>query len=694
MLESTYSYPLVLLSFLIATVAAFTSLDLTGRIASLPRASNRTFWLSGGAVALGLGIWSMHFIGMLAFSLPIPLGYDLATTLYSLALVIGVAYLALHQVTQRTLTRPRLLVGAVVVGLGISGMHYMGMAALQMSPGIDYSLPRVLLSVAIAVAASFMALRLAFALRSADRQRRFRQRLAAAMVMGAAICSMHYTGMWAAEFPIGVVCLAAGQIDIHWLAATILAGTLGVLGVALVLSVLDSRLQDRTLRFNDTLRSANEMLLYQATHDELTGLPNRGFLAERLEQAILFARSNDKRFAVYFIDIDGFKAINDSLGHNVGDAVLRELACRLRLKLRREDVVARFGGDEFVVVVENLSTAAIAGDLAEKLLDCFQEEFDLVDTHMTVSPSIGISVFPEDGQTSEALLKNADAAMYEVKNAGRNGYRFFEAAMNTSTQRAMNLQRSLRGAVAANQLHIHYQPKFDCTSGKLLGAEALLRWTHSELGPIEPSEFIPIAERSGNITRIGQWVIKAVCQQIRMWDDAGLAPVKIAINLSPIQLRSSSLIREVIELTKEYGVAPSRLMFEITESVAMQNAEETMKAVQRLQQAGFEMAIDDFGTGYSSLSYLQQFAVRQLKVDRLFVNELDVKGSKSRSIVSAIIGLAHALDMEVVAEGVETASQLAMLAEMKCDQAQGFLLARPLGVVDFSRLMGMEPALV
>ena len=693
MLESTYSYPLVLLSFLIATVAAFTSLDLTGRIASLPRASNRTFWLAGGAVALGLGIWSMHFIGMLAFSLPIPLGYDLGTTLYSLAVVIGVSYLALHQVTQRTLTRPRLAAGAVVVGLGISGMHYMGMAAMQMSPGIDYNLPRVLLSVVVAIVASFVALRLAFALRAADPRRRLRQRLAAAMVMGAAICSMHYTGMWAAEFPIGVVCLAAGQINIHWLAATILAGTLGVLGVALVLSVLDSRLQDRTLRFNDTLRSANEMLLYQATHDELTGLPNRGFLAERLEQAILFARSNDKRFAVYFIDIDGFKAINDSLGHNVGDAVLRELAARLRLKLRREDVVARFGGDEFVVVVENLSTAAIAGDLAEKLLDCFQEEFDLIDTHMTVSPSIGISVFPEDGQTSDVLLKNADAAMYEVKNAGRNGYRFFEAAMNTSTQRAMNLQRSLRGAVAGNQLHIHYQPKFDCASGKLLGAEALLRWTHPELGPIEPSEFIPIAERSGNITRIGQWVIKAVCQQIQLWDSAGLAPVKIAINLSPIQLRSSTLIRDVINLTREYGVTPSRLMFEITESVAMQNAEETMKAVQRLQLAGFEMAIDDFGTGYSSLSYLQQFAVRQLKVDRLFVNELDVKGSKSRSIVSAIIGLAHALDMEVVAEGVETASQLALLAEMKCDQAQGFLLARPLGVGDFSRLMGMEPAL-
>ena len=693
MLEATYSYPLVFLSLLIAVAASFTALDLSGRIATLPRSTYRLYWLSGGAMAMGLGIWSMHFVGMLAFSLPIPLGYDLSITLYSLAIVVGVSFIALHLVTLPRLTPSRLVAGSIALGGGIAAMHYTGMAAMLMSPGIEYSVPGVLLSILMAVCISFAALWMAFVLRERPPRLLLARRTAAAVIMGFAIASMHYTGMWAASFPIGVVCSAVSDVNMYWLAATVVVGTLGVLGVALVLSVLDARLQDRTQRFNKSLRHVNEQLLHQATHDELTGLPNRTLLADRVARAIANASINKKKFAVYFIDIDGFKAINDSLGHNVGDAVLRELAGRLRAKLRKEDVVARFGGDEFVVLVEHIAESRVAGDLAEKLLDCFQEDFDLVDTHMTVSPSIGISMYPDDGTTIEALLKNADAAMYEVKGAGRNGYRFFDVAMNTGTQRAMNLQRSLRAAVTGNQFHIHYQPKFNCATGSLLGAEALLRWTHPELGAIEPNEFIPIAERSGNITRVGQWVIKAVCQQIRAWDEAGLPPVKIAVNLSPIQLRSATLMRDVLDLTTEYGVSPSRLMFEITESVAMQNAEETMKAVQRLQVAGFEMAIDDFGTGYSSLSYLQQFAVRQLKVDRLFVNELDVEGSNSRSIVSAIIGLAHALEMEVVAEGVETASQLAMLTEMKCDQAQGFLLARPLGVLDFTHLINRHAAL-
>lgn len=694
MLEATYSYPLVLLSLLIAVAASFTALDLSGRVASLPRSTYRLYWLAGGAVAMGLGIWSTHFVGMLAFELPIPLGYDLTVTLYSLAIVTGVSYLGLHLVTLSPIIPARLALASVALGSGIAAMHYTGMAAMMMSPAIDYSVGGVLLSIVLAICISFVALWMAFVLREGTPRMLSVRRSIAAVIMGTAIAGMHYTGMWAASFPIGAICTAVSDINMHWLVTTIVVGTLGVLGVALVLSVLDARLQDRTMRFDKSLRHVNEQLLHQATHDELTGLPNRSLLADRVAQAIANATLNKKRFAVYFIDIDGFKAINDSLGHNVGDAVLRELAGRLRAKLRKEDVVARFGGDEFVVVVEHITESRVAGDLAEKLLDCFQEDFDLVDTHMTVSPSIGISLFPDDGTTIEALLKNADAAMYEVKGAGRNGYRFFDAAMNTGTQRAMNLQRSLRAAVTGNQLYIHYQPKFNCATGSLLGAEALLRWTHPELGAIEPNEFIPIAERSGNITRVGQWVIKAVCQQIRAWDDAGLPPVKIAVNLSPIQLRSATLIRDVMDLTSEYGVSPSRLMFEITESVAMQNAEETMKAVQRLQLAGFEMAIDDFGTGYSSLSYLQQFAVRQLKVDRLFVNELDTEGSNSRSIVSAIIGLAHALEMEVVAEGVETPSQLALLTEMKCDQAQGFLLARPLGVLDFTTLINRHAAMV
>jgi diguanylate cyclase (GGDEF)-like protein len=688
MLEPSYSLPLVVLSLIIATAASYTALDLSGRIALLPRARYRVYWLAGGSISMGMGIWSMHFVGMLAFSLPIQLGYDLGTTIYSLCLAIAVSYFALHRITSAPLTRPRLLAGGAVMGIGIALMHYTGMAAMQMSPGIVYSWPLVALSVVIAMAASTTSLWMAFVLRTRSFHSLFTRRLGAALVMGGAVASMHYTGMWAARFPDGSICLAASGTDMRWLAATVILGTISVLVITLILSVLDTRLQDRTRGFNNTLRSANEQLLHQATHDELTGLPNRSLLADRVRHAIRSSERSGRRFAVFFVDLDGFKAINDSLGHSVGDSVLKELAGRFKAKLRKEDLVARFGGDEFVLVVEEVSDIAVVGYIAEKLLDCFQDDFNLLDAHMTVSPSIGISLYPDNGTTLEALLKNADAAMYEVKGSGRNGYRFFEAAMNVGTMRAMNIQRGLRAAVANKQLSLNYQPKFDCVTGEMLGAEALLRWTHPDLGLIEPSEFIPIAERSGNIARLGQWVVKTVCEQILIWDAEGMPPVRIAVNLSTVQLRSARLIRDLMEITQQAGVPASRLMFEITESVAMQNAEENLKAVQRLQTAGFDLAIDDFGTGYSSLSCLHQFAVKQLKVDRLFVNELDSGSAKSRSIVSAIISLAHALNMEVVAEGVETVTQLAILNELKCDQAQGFLLARPLSVRDFSLMLG------
>jgi diguanylate cyclase (GGDEF)-like protein len=668
---------MVLLSLLVATLASYTTLDLAARIGRLSSPRYRRHWLLGGAFSMGVGIWAMHFVGMLAMSLPTPLGYDGWTTGASLLIAIGVSYLALYLVTSGALRFARLLKGGVLMGLGITAMHYTGMAAMEMAPGIDYNPWIVAASVGVAIVASIAALWIAFTLRG-DLSHLLLRRAGAALVMGLAITGMHFTGMAAAHFEAGSICLTAGSIDPHWLAALILIGSVAILSITLVLSVLDARMEQKEAIYIESLRLANEELQRQATHDALTGLPNRVVLNERIQHAINSSERSGKRFGVFFMDLDGFKAVNDSLGHRVGDGLLRDLAQRLRGTLRKQDLVARFGGDEFVVLVEDLADAPAAATVAGKLFECFSEDFDLQDSGLIVSPSIGIALFPENGFSVEALLKNADSAMYEAKAGGRNTYRFFESAMNLAAQRTMTIQRGITAALREHQFYLNFQPKFGTRGGDLLGLEALLRWRHPELGQISPAEFIPIAERAGLIARLGQWVVEEACRQIRAWDKQGARPVKIAVNLSVNQLSSTTLAEEMHATVVRHGVAPGRLMFEITESVAMHDTEANMRAIRKLQTLGFDLSIDDFGTGYSSLAYLQKFAVGQLKVDRSFVGALDRKDEKSMAIVSTIIGLAHSLKMEVVAEGVETDEQLALLSEMKCDQVQGYLLGKPL----------------
>jgi len=676
---ASYNPLLVLLSLLVATLASYTTLDLAGRIGRLANPRYRRYWLLGGAFSMGTGIWAMHFVGMLAMSLPIPLGYEPWITAASLGIAIGVSYLALTLVTGSGLGLRKLIKGGVLMGLGIAAMHYSGMQAMQMFPAIDYNPWVVALSVAIAIAASITALWIAFTLQADDLSHLLLRRVGAASVMGLAITGMHFTGMAAAHFGAGSICLAAEDIDPHWLAALILLGTVAILAITLVLSVLDARMEQKEASYTSSLRAANEELQHQAMHDALTGLPNRVVLHDRIVHAINSAERHNSRFGVFFMDLDGFKAVNDSLGHRAGDLLLRELAQRLRAALRKQDLVARFGGDEFVVLVEDLNEASSATTVAGKLFDCFAEDFDLKEAGMMVSPSIGIALYPENGLTVEALLRNADSAMYEAKTAGRNTYRFFEPAMNQAAQRTMQMQRGFSAGLRENQFYLDFQPKFDTVRGGLLGLEALLRWHHPELGQLPPDEFIPIAERAGQISRLGHWVVEEACRTILAWDARGAVPVKVAVNLSVNQLSSPHLAEEMHAIVQKHGVAPARLMFEITESVAMHDSEANMRAIRKLQVLGFDLSIDDFGTGYSSLSYLQKFAVGQLKVDRSFVNALDRNDEKSLAIVSTIIGLAHSLKMEVVAEGVETNEQLAMLSEMKCDQVQGFLLGRPLG---------------
>jgi diguanylate cyclase (GGDEF)-like protein len=679
----TYNYWLVAASFSVATLASYTALDLTGRISQLSSPRLRQTWLAGGAAAMGVGIWSMHFIAMLAMSLPIPLGYDLGLTGYSLAIAIVVSYFALFITTRPKLTLFHLAAGSVLMGVGIAGMHYTGMAALRMQPGIQYQPAWFTASIAIAIAASMAALLIARRLSDDAARTVTRDRLGAALVMAVAINGMHYSGMEAASFPPGSICGAANGVDIEWLASAVIVLTFGILIVTLMLSRFDAR----TTFLASAVTTLNGQIVRLATLDTLTGLPNRATLTERIDSAIERARRRNSMFAILFMDLDGFKTINDSLGHAAGDQVLAAFAQRLQVCVRATDTVARLGGDEFVVLCENLVSRHDAGLIAEGVIDRMREGVWNDNEPLQVMPSIGIALYPHDGDTVDTLLKHADAAMYEAKRAGRSTYRFFEASMNEAATRTLQIQHALHEAFSAGHFSLHFQPKFRGDSNELAGAEALIRLNHPQLGVLAPLEFIPIAERSGQIVQIGYWVVRETCRQIRRWTDEGLPAMKIAINLSPRQLSQPNLVAAIQKIVEAEHVACDQIMFEITETVAMQDAPRTIEMIREFQASGFEIAIDDFGTGYSSLAYLQRFRVKQLKIDRFFTNGLDDKSPEGTAIVSAIIALAHSLDMDVVAEGVETASQLDKLKAMMCDEMQGFLLGKPLPADAFSALL-------
>ena len=680
---STYNNWLVVLSLIVASLASYTALDLAGRISLLTQPRHRQIWLLGGAAAMGVGIWSMHFIGMLAFSLPIPLGYDVGITAASLAIAILVSYFALYVITRTRLTLPRLTTGGLLMGFGIAGMHYTGMAAMRMQPGIDYDPALFAASIVIAVVASNAALWIAHTLSDAAQTNVLTKRIGAAVVMGFAITGMHYTGMAAAHFAPGAICGVARGINSYWLATTITLFTFAILTVTLMLSRFDAR----TTFLQSSVSKLNGQIIKLATFDTLTDLPNRRTLTEYVERAIRTSRRNRRRFAVLFMDLDGFKTINDSLGHSAGDDVLRAFAQRLLQCVRGVDTVARLGGDEFVVLLEDIGSPDDAEHIAESVLERMRAGTWMDGQPLHVTPSIGISLYPDDGEDVDVLLKNADAAMYAAKRAGRATYRFFHATMNDAATRTLRIQNALHDALRAGHFFLEFQPKFRCDTGEMVGAEALIRLRHPELGLLMPLEFIAIAERSGQIVSIGYWVAREACRQIRRWETEGIPGVKVAINLSPRQLAQPDLVARMVEIVRSEHVACEQIMFEITESVAMQDAPRTIETIREFRQCGFDIAIDDFGTGYSSLAYLQQFHVKQLKIDRVFTHGLDEHGHSGSAIIAAVIALAHSLKMDVVAEGVETRSQHEKLRAMMCDEMQGFLLGHPLAPDAFGAFM-------
>ncbi|MFL7963779.1 putative bifunctional diguanylate cyclase/phosphodiesterase [Pseudomonas kielensis] len=674
MLIGSYSPALVSISLFVAVLASYTALDLAGRIATAQgRAAH--FWMIGGALAMGVGIWSMHFIGMLAFTLPVELGYDVSITALSLLTAILSSGFALWLVSQPRLPAWQLAFGALIMGAGISAMHYTGMAALRMQPGIDYDPTLFGASLVIAVGASAAALWIAFRLRQNSPHVRL-ARAGAAVVMGIAIVGMHYTGMAGARFSEGSFCGSLDGLSGKGLDNLVLITTLAVLAIALLTSILDARLEARTAELAQSLTRANRELTQLALHDPLTGLPNRVLLADRIDQAMHRVQEQGGCFALMFIDLDGFKPVNDAFGHHMGDLLLRDVALRLREDLRSQDTLARIGGDEFVLLVQ-LAEPDDALRLAARQVGLIGRTFRVSEHDLQISASVGIALYPGNGQSAEELLMNADAAMYHAKGAGKNGYSFFDASMNSNARKQLQLLQDLRMAVEQRQFSLHYQPKFDAANGRPVGAEALLRWTHPTQGLLMPDTFIDLAEKTGLIIPIGEWVLNEACRQMREWYVLGYTDWRIAVNLSALQFCHTGLVQSVAKALETHKLPANSLTLEITETTAMSDADASMTVLQLLSDMGVDLSIDDFGTGYSSLMYLKRLPANELKIDRGFVRDLE-HDSDDAAIVSAIVALGQALGLRIVAEGVETDMQQDFLTQLGCDSLQGYLLGHPL----------------
>ncbi len=674
MLVHSYDKLLVLFSVLVAVMASYTALTLVGRL-TVARGHAAQMWLAAGALAMGLGIWSMHFVGMLAFRLPIPLGYDIALTTYSLLIAVAASGFALRLVSRQTLPWNRLGLGALLMGFAVAGMHYTGMAAMRMDPAIDYDPLLFGLSVLIAVTACGAALWIVFRLRQHTRHT-VHLRMGAAVVMGVAIAAMHYTGMAAARFPLGSVCRAAASgLAADELAMPVLLITICVLAMALLTSILDLRMEMRTAVLANSLAAAHQELGYLALHDKLTKLPNRALFEDRFEQSLQAATRLRTRLAVLFIDLDGFKVINDSFGHQIGDHVLAEAARRIWTVAGAANIVGRLGGDE-VVLLAAVDGPDDAGALAERMLGDLREPIEIDNHALRISASIGIAIYPDDGNDQRTLLRNADAAMYHAKGSGRDASCFFTASMNSDVQAQLELAQDLRCALHQRQLELHYQAKFSAAETEVIGAEALLRWRHPRHGLLTPDQFLGLAEKTGMMLPIGNWVLDEACAQLARWHAAGHRHWTMAVNLSTTQFSHPGLMGTVHAAIERHGLDPCALTLEITESTAMLNMEKSLAILQRLAAMGVRIAIDDFGTGHSSLLYLKRLPASELKIDRGFVRDLTENGEDA-AIISAIIALGRTLNLQIVAEGVETAAQQAILVKLGCHALQGYLLGRP-----------------
>ena len=736
----------------------------------------RSTWVCVAAVSVGFGIWATHFVVMLAFDVGFPAGYDWNLTIASLLMAIGVcgAGLGVAGLGNRS---SDLLLGGAVVGIGISAMHYIGMAALQMGGEIAWDPGLVAASVIAGIVLGAMALRLGAA------RRNVRARLLGAGLLTLAICTMHFTAMGAAGFQNCYPSAAPGEISPAVLALVVGSASILILLAALGGMYLDLRdrkravaeqsrmksladaaveglvicdgptivtvnasfrrlvggardeiagrpisdflaadgcaaLFERTNQLAETeLTSASgerlpvEVVLRQvdfggrphhaiavrdlrarkraeshirflAHHDAMTGLANRTSFNAQLDAEIARAAEAGTKLAVLCLDLDRFKEVNDLFGHAAGDAMLQKVAAIIESATGMPRFAARLGGDEFALILPGLESGGQAGAAAQALLDAFVAANGDTDEGGPISVSIGIAVFPQDAREAGQLMTFADTALYCAKADGRGTYRMFEAQMGAQVRDRRQIEHDLRMALAASQLPLVYQPQVDIETGEVTGFEALVRWTHPERGPIPPSVFIPIAEESGLVLQLGEWVMRTACSEAASWTN----PLMVAVNVSAVQLHAPNFVAFVRQVLAETGLEPGRLEIEITETAMIRNINRALSSLRQIKALGVKVAMDDFGTGYSSLSNLRAFPFDRIKVDQSFIRAVHTN-DQAAAIVRAVVGLGKGLNLPILAEGVERPEELEFLRNEICDSAQGFWFGRPQDIAVYENIV-------
>jgi diguanylate cyclase (GGDEF)-like protein len=763
---------LVALAALVCLLASFTVATLLHHVR---RSTGQMYyvWLAVAATATGFGIWATHFIAMLAFSPGIPSAYNIALTALSL-----VAAILLTGVGLQVALEPFRLsgwLGGAIVGGGIAVMHYLGMAAFEIAGWILWNPTLVVASVVLGAALGAPALAIGV------RATTLRQRLWAALLLTAAICSHHFTAMGAAAIiPDPTIEVPESALPIGWLAIAVALASFGIIVLAFSGLALDIRDRRRAALEADRMRglanaaveglilcdgeviatvndsfaklvgaptddpvgkplarffpddSARAKLLgtlnrpieadlhdrndkripvelivrpvdfagkrhhaiavrdlrarkqaerhisFLAHHDALTGLPNRASFNRKLDQAIETALAGRKPLAVLCLDLDRFKEVNDLFGHAAGDTLLQTVARCVAGVLDEEQMLARLSGDEFAIILPEISGPSTAGRVAERVLDALRAENKHSTTSALVSASVGIALCPADATDRQVLLSYADTALYRAKADGRDTYRFFETMMGAEVHNRRLLEHDLRHAISRGELSLAYQPQQRIESGEIVGFEALLRWQHPTRGAVSPSVFIPIAEESGAILAIGEWVLRKACSDAASWR----RPLTVAVNVSAVQLYNNEFARLVHEILLNSGLSPHRLEIEITETAMIRDPNRALTTLRQLKAMGVRIAMDDFGTGYSSLSNLRAFPVDKIKIDRSFIKSVDVNG-QAAAIVRAVLGLGRGLGLPVLAEGVETTGELSFLSAESCDEVQGYLVSSPGAISGF-----------
>lgn len=668
--------PLLVAGLLIAVLSMYAALDLAGRMrAAMDRLGN-LLWLVAGALTLGSGIWAVHFVGSSTIELPFPARYQPWQVVGSWMTAVALSALVLGITRRRRIPMLRLLSVLLLVVFGAGAVHYVGTSALLVSPRLPYDERLVAAVALVALAGSAAVCWMAMFLRTRAGVTRVRRQLAAAVAFGGLMAAVNWMATAALRPAAALADTSAGRgVEADQLAGISAVALTVYLSVMILVTTLDRRATRRTRLLGASLEKTEEALRFITLTDHLTGLPNRLVFQDRLQQAVARIEGTGRQFAVFFVDLGHAAGLRHVWSEDDEATMRREGARRLQGLIREADTVASIGGDQFLVLLNEPADATIASRIADEAVGVLGHPVDVDGRIHRFVSSIGIALYPADGPAS-AMVTKASSAMQAARRIGGRCYRFFEGEIDAEARARSEMAEELRHAVERGQLELHYQPKVHASSEEMAGAEALLRWRHPIRGMISPTVFIPLAEQFGLIQEIGDWVIQEACRQIGAWCKEGYS-IRVAINVSPWQLRDAGLAERIESHLRHHRVDPTLLTCEVTESAAMDDAEASVAHFEKLQQAGVSISIDDFGTGYSSLSYLRKLPVRQVKIDRSFVIDL-CTSVDARAVVSGIIQLAHALRLEVVAEGVETAEQKVLLCELGCDKLQGYLFGKPM----------------